>query len=167
MPLSEDLAEAFNDQLGLEFEAMYVYLQMAAHFDASDLPGFARWMRLQADEERGHAMRLFDFILDRGSDVELRPLSSPKVDTSSPLATFRQALEHEQRVTRAIHDLYAAATAADDYASYPLLQWFIEEQTEEEATLGQIVQRLAMAGEDPSALLLLDQELGGRTAAEA
>ncbi len=162
MALSEKLTEAFNDQLGLEFEAMYVYLQMAAHFDAADLPGFARWMRLQAEEERDHAMRVFEFILDRGNEVQLRQLPAPSVETSSPLATFQQALEHEQRVTRAIHELYTAAIEEEDYASYPLLQWFVDEQTEEEATVGQIVRRLRRAGDDPSALLLLDQELGGR-----
>lgn len=165
MSMDADLARAFNGQVNLEFESMYVYLQMAAHFECEDLPGFARWMRLQADEEREHAMRFFDFLLDRGVAVALQEIAAPEVDTSSPKAIFEQALEHERTVTSAIHDLYRRATDASDFASYPILQRFVDEQVEEEATVGQIVRRLAIAGDDASALLLLDSELGARTTA--
>jgi ferritin len=157
-----DLARAFNEQINLEFESMYVYLQMAAHFESRDLPGFARWMRLQAEEEQAHAMRFFDFLLDRGAEIALQEIAAPQVETSSTQAVFEQALDHERAVTAAIHDLYRHATDVSDFASYPILQWFVDEQVEEEATVGQIVRRLAMAGDDASALLLLDGELGAR-----
>lgn len=166
MALSDTLATSFNDQIRLEFESMYVYLQMTAHFEAENLTGFASWMRGQADEERLHAMKFFDFVLDRGNSVDLRAIDAPTVGGSSPLAVVEQALEHEQQVTAAIHDLYGQAVSESDYASYPLLQWFISEQIEEEATVSQIVERVRRAAEDPSALLIIDQELGARAPAE-
>jgi ferritin len=165
MALSDELDEAFNDQIRLEFESMYVYLQMAAHFETVDLVGFASWMRLQAEEERAHAMKFFDFVIDRGSEVRLRALDAPKIDTSSPLAVVEQALEHEKTVTASIHRLYQLADGESDYASFPLLQWFISEQVEEEATVSHIVERVRRAGDDQSAILLLDNELGARTGA--
>jgi ferritin len=163
MSMSESLEQAMNEQIRLEFASMYVYLQMAAHLDSENLAGFAHWMRLQAEEERSHAMKIFDYVLDRGNEVALRPLDAPKVDTSSPLAVFEQALAHEREVTGAIHALYRQATDESDYASFPLLQWFVEEQIEEESTVSTIVDRLRMAGGDATAVLLLDQELGSRS----
>lgn len=164
MAMNDELAQAYNDQINLEFESMYVYLQMAAHLDGQNLPGLARWMRVQAGEERQHAMRFFDFLLDRGVDITLQQIAAPEVDTSSTVAVFEQALAHEQKVSASIDALYRRATELADYASFPILQWFVDEQVEEESTVGQIVERLRMAGGDPSALLLLDSELGSRDA---
>lgn len=166
MTMSDDLANAFNDQIALEFSSMYAYLQMAAHFESANLPGFAKWMRLQAEEERNHAMRFFDFVLERGNSVRLRTIDAPQEPYEGPLQVFRRALEHERSVTRSIHSLMERARSGADYASEPLLQWFVSEQIEEEATVESIVDRLEMAGDDPSALLLLDHQLGGRTSAE-
>jgi ferritin len=150
MAMSDELAAAFNDQIVMEFASMYAYLQMAAHFESANLPGFAAWMRLQADEERGHAMRFFDFVLERGADVRLGPIDAPQHPYRGPLESFRRALVDRAR-------------AENDYASEPLLQWFVAEQVEEEATVESIVERLELAGDDASALLLLDHQLGSRS----
>ena len=124
--------------------------------------GFANWMRQQAEEERTHAMKFFDFVLDRGNQVELRSVPAPSADYTSPLSVFEASLAHEQKVTRSIHDLYAKATDNKDYESLPLLHWFIDEQVEEEATVSELIEQIAMAGDNGAALLLLDRELGTR-----
>lgn len=160
MGMSDGLTKAFNDQVATEFAASYLYLQMAAEFEGQNLPGFARWMRGQADEERGHAMRFYDFLIERGVGVRLQPIPAPDFDATTALAAFEHALEHERAVTGAINDLYRQANEEGDYASLPLLQWFVTEQVEEEATVSQIVERLRLAGDEPSALLLLDHEVG-------
>jgi len=162
--LSSDLQDAYNDQITLEFASSYAYLQMAAFLDDANLPGFANWMRQQAEEERVHAMKFFDFVLDRGSQVELRSIPAPSADYTSPLSVFEASLAHEQRVTGAIHDLYSRATEENDYESLPLLHWFIDEQVEEEASVSELIEQIAMAGDNGAALLLLDRELGMRVA---
>lgn len=162
MAMSADLQDAFNDQITLEFASSYAYLQMAAFFEDANLSGFANWMRQQAEEERIHAMKFFDFVLDRGNQVELRSIPSPSADYTSPLSVFEASLAHEQKVTRSIHDLYSQATEAKDYESLPLLHWFIDEQVEEESTVSQLIEQIAMAGDNGAALLLLDRELGTR-----
>jgi ferritin len=160
--MSSDLQDAYNDQITLEFASSYAYLQMAAFLDDANLPGFANWMRQQAEEERVHAMKFFDFVLDRGNQVELRSIPAPSGDYTSPLSAFEASLAHEQKVTRAIHDLYGQATEEKDYESLPLLHWFIDEQVEEEATVSELIEQIAMAGNNGAALLLLDRELGTR-----
>ena len=160
--MSPDLQDAYNDQITLEFESSYAYLQMAAFFEEANLPGFANWMRQQAEEERVHAMKFFDFVLDRGNSVELRTITAPSADFTSPLSVFESSLAHEQKVTRSIHDLYSKATEAKDYESLPILHWFIDEQVEEEATVSELIEQISMAGDNGAALLLLDRELGTR-----
>lgn len=160
--MSAKLQDKYNDQITLEFASSYAYLQMAAFFDDANLPGFANWMRQQAEEERVHAMKFFDFVLDRGNQVELRTIAAPSADYTSPLSVFEASLAHERTVTRSIHDLYAEATDEKDYESLPLLHWFINEQVEEEATVSELIEQIAMAGENGAALLLLDRELGTR-----
>lgn len=164
MHLSAKLETAFNDQIHLEFESAYVYLQLGADFEARNLHGFAHWMRAQSQEEWGHAMKFTTFVLDRGGSVRLQAIAAPESGFASPLAAFERALAHEQRVSKAIHDLYASALAESDFASLPLLQWFVDEQVEEERMVGDIVERLKMIGEDPTGLLFVDRELGSRTA---
>ena len=162
MAMSADLQDAYNDQISLEFASSYAYLQMAAFLEDANLPGFGNWMRRQAEEERTHAMKFFDFVLDRGNQVELRPIPAPSTDYTSPLSAFEASLAHEQKVTAAIHDLYSQATEAKDYESLPLLHWFIDEQVEEESTVSELIEQIAMAGDNGAALLLLDRELGTR-----
>ena len=162
MKLSESLAGAYNDQIRLEYESMYAYAQLSNWFHARNFPGFAHWMREQAAEEHAHALKFTDFVLDRGGEVRLQPVAAPHAEFASPLAAFEAALAHEQAVSAAIQALYSRATEESDYASFPLLQWFVGEQIEEESTVGLIVERVRMAGDNPATLLMLDRELGER-----
>ena len=152
-----------NAQIKAELDSAYLYLSMAAHFEAVNLGGFAKWMRLQAKEEQGHAMRIFDFVVERGGRVVLEAVDKPQTDFGRPVEVFQQVLEHERKVTGLIHDLYAMAQSEKDYASQVMLHWFIEEQVEEESTAEGIVERLRLAGDAGAALLLLDRELGARS----
>jgi ferritin len=165
MALSPQLATAFNEQITLELTSAHQYLAFSAWFEAEGLPGMASWMRAQSAEEHAHAMRFYRFVLDRNSRVRLGAIPEPATDFESVIAVFRAALAAEQRVTAAINDLYVAATAASDFASYPLLDWFVNEQVEEEATVQQIIDDLDRIGDAGHALLLLDRELGGRGSA--
>jgi ferritin len=139
---------------------------MAAHFEASALPGMANWMRIQSEEERVHAMKLFDHVIDRGGQVNLASIEQPKATFDSPLSVFEVALEQEQRVTRAINSLYALAQNENDYATQVMLQWFINEQVEEEKNAQTSIEQLRMAGTDASAILMLDQTFGSRPASQ-
>ncbi|MBK6317227.1 MAG: ferritin [Dehalococcoidia bacterium] len=167
MQLSPELTSAYNDQIQLEFESSFAYLQMGADFELRSLPGMASWMRLQSGEEHGHAMKFIQFVLDRGAKLELKAISAPAPTPDTVVASFEVALHHEQRVTKAIHDLYSKALDNHDYASLPLLQWFVNEQVEEESTVSTILDRLKMVGDDRTGLLFLDRELGARTGAAA
>lgn len=162
MQLSADLTKAYNDQIQLEFESSFVYLQMGADFELRSLPGMARWMRLQSSEEHLHAMKFIQFVLDRGGKLELKTLAAPSPTPETVVGTFEAALAHEQRVSRAIHALYKQALDGQDFASLPLLQWFVNEQVEEEATVSTVLERLRMVGDDRTGLLFLDRELGAR-----
>lgn len=162
MKMQSDLEKAFNAQVSMELDSSLAYLQMSAHFAERNLTGMSRWMRAQAEEERDHAYRFLDFLLDRGNTVQIGALAAPRVDFAGPEDAFATALEQERSVTSAIHDLYRLATDNDDLASLPFLQAFIEEQNEEEATVEGILDRVRLAGDDSGALLLLDHELGSR-----
>ena len=162
MQLSPELTKAYNDQIQLEFESSFAYLQMGADFELRSLPGMASWMRLQSGEEYGHAMKFIQFVLDRGGKLELKALGAPAATPDSVVGTFEAALHHEQRVTKAIHELYSRALDGHDYSSLPLLQWFVNEQVEEESTVSTILDRLKMVGDDRTGLLFLDRELGAR-----
>ena len=161
-PMKGAVKGAIDAQIGREFYAGYLYLSMAASFEAASLDGFARWMRKQAEEEREHAMKLFDFLLDRGERVELQPIDAPPSAFRSALDTFEQALEHEKEVTAHINELYELASKEQDHPARILLGWFVEEQVEEEKNASAIVDRLAMAGDDSAAILMLDKEMGDR-----
>jgi ferritin len=160
--MDEALLQAFNDQIQLEFASAYTYLQMAAWCETNDLAGFATWMRAQWAEESQHALKFVDFVLDRDGEVRLQPIEAPPATFRSPLDLIQRAHQHEQRVTTAIGALYAQASQAHDYTSLPLLQWFLNEQIEEEAAVRQIEAELRMAGDSAVALLLLDRELPAR-----
>jgi len=160
--MSKAMEEALSVQLNHEFASGYLYLSMAAYLSAAHLPGAARWMRLQAQEEVGHAMKLYDFVDNRGASMTLRGLDDPPARWQSLLAVFEAALAHERVMTERLNDLIDLAMAERDHASHNLLQWFIDEQVEEEATLDTIVRRLALIGSDGSGLFLIDTELGKR-----
>ncbi|MFP3880734.1 MAG: ferritin [Actinomycetota bacterium] len=162
MKMPDELAAAVNDQITMEMASSVAYLQMSAHFEAENLTGMASWMRMQAEEEKDHAHRFMDFVLDRGNSVRLGSIEAPESSFESVEHVFKTALEQEQSVTKAIHDIYRLASDKGDLASFPFLQEFIEEQNEEEATVETILERVRLAGGESSAILLLDRELGAR-----
>lgn len=161
--LDPDLEAALNEQLTKETFSSYLYLAMVAHFEHEGYPGFAAWMRAQAEEEHLHAMRFFDFINDKGGRVKLSAIDEPPLAFGSPLEVFEASLEHERLITRSIEVLYEQA----DRSTQAFLDWFLTEQVEEEKTVGQIVDTLRLAGDSGPSLLLLDRELGARGAADA
>ena len=156
--------DAFNEQIKNELFSGYLYLSMSAHFDRENLPGFAHWMRLQAQEELAHAMRLFDYVLRRGGQVELRAIEAPATEFGAPLSLFESVLEHERAVTGMIHELFELSGKAGDWAAQQELQWFIAEQVEEEDSASTALDQVRMAGKDQAALLMLDQQFGSRAA---
>jgi ferritin len=164
--LNDRVAKAFNEQINEELYSSYIYLAMVAHFEELNFPGFANWMRQQAQEEVAHAMRLFTHLTRRGGRVVLKAIGEPPADFGSPLEAFQAALAHEQHITGTIHALYEVALAEKDYPAQLELQWFIDEQVEEEETAGGVVEALKMAGDNQGALLMLDRELAGRTGEE-
>lgn len=164
MKLSDALEVKFNEQITLEFEASMTYRQLAVVADAQSFPGMAQWLRAQADEEIVHANKFIDHVVDRGGHAQIGDIPAPKVAADvKPVDIFKAALAHEEKVSEAIRELYRAADAQGDLDSRPLLNWFLNEQIEEEATVGEIVDQLVLAGDDGNGLLRLDAELGSRT----
>lgn len=166
MQISKSMEAAINDQIANEFYAAHLYLSMAAYFEHENLPGFAHWMRLQSEEERGHAMRLFNFVVHAGGRVVLKGIDEPPAEFKDALGVMKKALEHEQKVTKSIYALYERALKEKQYPAQLELQWFIGEQVEEERTAQEIIARLELAGESVPALLIIDKELGGRTSTD-
>jgi ferritin len=162
--ISDKMEQALNAQINAELYSAYVYLSMAAYFESKDLPGMASWMIAQAQEERAHAMKIYQHIVERGGRVALAAIDGPPTEWASPAAVFEAAYKHEQHVTKLIHDLVALSIEQKDYASKSMLDWFVDEQVEEEASASAIVAKLQMIGEDGPALLMLDSELGARQA---
>ena len=160
--LNHKLQTALNEQIKNELYSAYIYLSMSAYFESINLPGFANWMRKQSQEEVNHAMKIFDFIHERGGRVELQAIDQPPVSFESPLKVFEMALEHEKKVTAMIHDLYKLAEEEKDYPTQVMLHWFIDEQVEEEKSASDLVEQLKRIGDDGVGLLLLDQKLGDR-----
>ncbi len=161
--MDEQIQEAVNAQIRLELYSGYLYVAMSAHFAEHDFVGFAKWMRLQAREEFGHAMRLYDYTLERGGHVELRSIDAPPKEFGRPAEIFETALAHEKKVTEKIHAIYDLARERKDYATEVELQWFVKEQVEEENTAGLAVRQLRRAGDEMPALLMLDQRFGQRS----
>jgi ferritin len=157
------MQDALNRQINAELFSSYLYLSMAAHFEAKDLKGMANWMRIQSGEENGHAMRIFDFINDRSGRVSLTSIEAPKAEWNSPLDAFEDASKHETKITGMINDLMNTAAAEKDGAAHDFLEWFCREQVEEEAAAQLIVSQLKLVG-DGVGVYLFDRELGQRKA---
>ena len=166
MGMNPKLEAAYNTQITMEYGSAYAYLAMGAWLEAEGLPGMAQWMRLQSEEETEHALRFYQFVLDRGGRVVLGSIEAPTAQFDGPLDVFRRSLRQEQAVTASINNLYALAVEAQDFASIPLLDWFVNEQVEEEATVQQIIDDLERAGDAGHTLLMLDRELGARQSEE-
>ena len=162
--LSKAMQNALNDQIQKEMYSSHLYLAMSAYCEANNLPGSAKWTRIQSQEEMSHAMKLYDYGTDRGGPVTLEAIQKPPAEYKSALDIFRKVLEHEQHVTASIHKLYAQAVKENDYASQIVLQWFVTEQVEEEKNATQIVEQLKMVGDSKTSLMLLDLHLAKRGA---
>lgn len=160
--LSQTLQDAINEQINYELYSAYIYLAMAAYCDSITRPGFAHWMRVQAQEEVEHAMKFYTYVYDRGGNVALQAIGQPPADFRSELDVFEKTLAHERKVTARINDLYALAARENDYASQSFLQWFLDEQVQEERDASQIVEMLKMIGDSKNGLFMLDHELGER-----
>ena len=160
--MSKTMQDALNEQMKHEFYSSYLYLSMSAFCDRANLPGFARWMRAQAQEETRHVLKIFDHLLDRGGRVDLHELGRPPADFSSPRDVFEQAHKHEQQVTASINQVYGLAMDERDFASRVFLDWFVQEQVEEEKTSGLLAEQLRMVGDDRPGLLMFDRELSQR-----
>ncbi|MBE0535929.1 MAG: ferritin [Phycisphaerae bacterium] len=160
--LTDKVEKALNGQINAELYSAYLYLAMAAHFEQGDLPGFANWMRVQAQEEQFHAMKIYDFILERGGKIVLSAIEAPASTWKSPVDVLKATLEHEQKVTGLINDLVYLARDQKDNATEIFLQWFVNEQVEEEDSASKILGQLKMIEGSPQALFLLDRELGQR-----
>lgn len=162
--LSATLLKALNEQIQKELYSAYLYLAMSAHFEAASLPGFAKWTRMQAQEEQEHAMKFYDFIIDRGARVELLAIEKPPMEFGTALEVFKEILEHEKKVTASIHNLYGIALKEADYPAQMMLHWFINEQVEEEKNAGQIVDQLQMVEDRMGTILNIDHHVGKRGA---
>jgi ferritin len=160
--LSQKVQDAINEQIKNEIFSAYLYLSMSAHFEAQNLPGFAKWTRLQYEEEMSHAMKFFDYVHERGGHVTLKAIDQPRAEWKTSLEVFEQVYSHEQHVTALIHALYETALAEKDYATQILLQWYITEQVEEEKNASGIVDQLRLIDAHGTAVLMLDHRLGKR-----
>ncbi len=164
--IGQKMQDAMNEQINKEFFSSYLYLSMAAYFEDKNLTGFAHWMRLQADEEREHAMKFYNFILDAGGRVYLKAIDAPETTWKSNLEVAEQVAEHEAKVTASIHALYEMALQEKDYAAQVMLQWFIAEQVEEEKNAADLVAKLRLIEERGTAVLMLDHRLSKRSGDE-
>jgi ferritin len=160
--LSKSMQDGLNEQIQKEYYSSYLYLAMAAYCEASNLPGSAKWMRVQSGEELKHAMKLYDHVVDRGGRVTLQAIQQPPGEYKSALDIFEKVFAHEQHVTASIHKLYALALKENDYPAQVMLQWFVTEQVEEEKSASLVVEQLKAVGESKTSLMLLDRHLGKR-----
>lgn len=159
--ISKKMEKAINDQIKWEFYSGYLYLSMAAYFEDLGLPGFAKWMEAQTQEELFHGMKMYHYLVAQGGRIKLQAVDAPMPRWDSPLKAFEDALAHEKKVTKRIHDLVDLAQKEKDHATNIFLHWFVSEQVEEEAGVGEVVNKLKLVGEG-GGLFLLDRELGAR-----
>ncbi len=162
MALSKKMETALNKQVNAELYAAYLYLSMGSHFESVNLKGLAAWMGAQAKEELFHAMKIYDFIHERGGRTVLAAIEKPKLSWKSPLEVFRDAYAHEVSVTVMIDGLVDMAIKEKDHATFNFLQWYVKEQVEEESQTDEAVKKLQLIGKDPNGLFMFDQQMGAR-----
>ncbi len=160
--LSKELEKLLNEQLNWEFYSAYLYLSMAAYFEANNLKGFAHWLKIQAKEELTHGMKFFNYIIERNGNVKLENISAPKNSWDSYYEAFKEVYEHEQGVTKRIYKILEKAKEEKDYATENFLQWFVSEQVEEEAQSLEIMQKVNTCKNSVGGLFALDHQLGKR-----
>lgn len=161
--INEKLQNAFNEQINKELYSEYLYLAMKVYFQEQNLMGFVNWFDVQIQEEHAHAMGMFDYLNERGGKIELMAIDKPIVEGSNPLEIFEHVLRHEEYVTSRINALYDVAEEVKDRAAMKLLDWYLKEQVEEEASVGGVLATLKLIGDDKKALLMLDKDLATRT----
>ncbi len=160
--LNKRLEQEFNKQLNAELESAYLYLSMSAFLDSINLNGFSHWMKLQFEEEQFHAMKLYDYILDRGGRVQLSKIEAPKTEWKDVIDVFEDVLKHEQKVTAMINNLVDVSMEEKDHASVATLQWFVTEQVEEEAGVSDLLDQLKLIDGKGAGLFILDREVKQR-----
>lgn len=160
--LNTKMEAALNDQIAAEFSAAYVYLAMSAYCESKGFPGTAHWLKKQSSEELEHAMKIYEHLHDRGGKVSLQAIPQPAVEYGTMAEVFEHVLKHEQKVTRLIHNLYDLAVAEKDHAAIPMLQWFIEEQIEEEKSATDVLTMVQMAGTSNNTMIYIDHKLAKR-----
>ncbi|MDD3103149.1 MAG: ferritin [Candidatus Cloacimonetes bacterium] len=161
--ISSKMISAINEQINKELYSAYLYLSMQAWFADQNLDGMANWMNAQSKEEDFHAMKLFDYLIERGARVKLKAIADPTLDFENPLKAFQMALEHERYISKSINELMDLAIKEKDHATKSFLQWFIDEQVEEEASVDRIVNMLKMIGDHGHGLMMIDRELTQRS----
>ena len=163
--LSDSMQKALSEQLNKEFYSAYLYLAMSAYCNHIDFNGAAHWLKLQYEEEHLHATRIYNYLIGQGVHVVLGEIEAPPSDFGTILEVFKNSLKHEQKMTSNLNDLSDKALKEKDHATYQLLQWFVNEQVEEEATVSGIISKLKLVKNDGYGLLMIDNELGSRTQA--
>jgi ferritin len=162
--INKKIQDALNVQINMEQFSAQLYLAMSAHCEGKSFRGFAHWLRIQAQEETKHAMKLVDFVFDRGGQLELQAIKAPGKDFGGMTELFQQILDHEKLITRSINALFELSRVEKDYASEITLQWYVTEQVEEEANVGQILDQLKAIGEQGGGIWYLDSKMGKRGA---
>jgi ferritin len=160
--ISKNMEKALNEQINAEMYSAYLYLSMESYFRSLDLSGFANWMRVQVQEELMHAMKIYDFVDARRGRIILKSIAAPQTEWDSPLAVFEATYKHEQKVTGLINELVSLTIKEKDHATNTFLQWFVNEQVEEESSADKIIQQLKMMKNAPGGMFMLDRELGQR-----
>jgi ferritin len=160
--ISEKIQNAINDQIKAELDSSYLYLAMSAYCESINFKGYAAWFKTQAGEEHQHAMKFFEYLVDRGGRVTLKGLDTPTFDFQSMQHAFQQTLDHERIVTGRINKIYELAVTEKDFATQEMLNWFVKEQVEEEASAGEILEQIKMVENRPGSLIYLDRHAGKR-----
>ncbi len=160
--ITKKMVDALNKQINEELFSSYLYLSMAAYFEAKNLKGFSNWMMVQQKEEMDHAMKFYNYINSTGGKVKLLALAEPSSEWNSPLHAFEETLKHEQHITKCINDLVDLAEQGKDRATFNMLQWYVDEQIEEEENDNDIIEKLKLVGENGNGMFMLDKELAQR-----
>ena len=162
MEIKDKITKAINKQINAEFYSSYLYLAMAAYFEAKNWLGFANWVKIQSKEENTHAMKFYEFVLERGGEVVLEDIKAADTDWKTPLEVFEAVYAHELKVTALIDGLLKLSRQEADTATESMLKWFIDEQVEEETHAKQVVDKLKLIKDSANGLFMLDHELGER-----
>ncbi len=160
--LSKKMTDALNKQIQEELFSSYLYLSMSAHFSDMGLDGFANWMDVQQKEERDHAMKIYNYMLSQGAKIKLLRIEEPQHEWKTPLEMFKAGLKHEQHITACINGLVDIAEKEKDRATFNFLQWYVDEQVEEEENARNIIDKLTLIKTDSNGIFMLDKDLAAR-----